>query len=134
MTNPLALINIAKTQLGMDDDDYRALLKLHTGKDSLRKMSHAERMKIVGVMESKGFKRQHKGNFKPSNKAYVRQIFALWKSCKSLGVVDDGNKTALRSFVQNMTGISDPEFLTYQDANPVIEALKKMEKRGQKNG
>ena len=35
--NKMGLINIAKKNLGMDDDDYRAFLKTMTGKDSLRK-------------------------------------------------------------------------------------------------
>ena len=37
--NSTAIINIAKGQLGLDEDDYRALLVRVTGVSSLRKMS-----------------------------------------------------------------------------------------------
>ncbi|MDF1777563.1 MAG: DUF1018 domain-containing protein [Rhizobiaceae bacterium] len=38
-------------------------------------------------------------------------------------------KEALRAFVKAEMGIDDPEWLTYAQANPVIEALKKIERR-----
>ncbi len=128
--NTFALINIAKKDLGMEDDDYRAFLKNVTGKDSLRAMSEGDRIKVVAGMKDKGFQAKPKGTFTPkSDKPYVRLIHALWRSCAEKKVVKSGSKRALRAFVENMTEVSDPEFLTYGQASPVIEALKKMEKR-----
>lgn len=130
MTNAFATIHIAKKQLGMEDDDYRALLRQLTGKDSLRAMTPAEHKAVIRAMVARGFKVRPKGGKRRSSKPYVRLIWALWRSCADKGVVDDASRTALRIFVKNRTGVSDPEFLTYDQASPVIEALKAMEARG----
>lgn len=130
--NTFALINIAKIDLGMDDDDYRAFLKIITGKDSLRLMTNDERVAVVDALKKKGFKPKRKSARPYSSKPYVRLIHALWKSVHEKGNIADGSKSALRAFVSNRTGVSDPEFLTYDEASPVIEALKAMEARGRK--
>lgn len=134
-----AIINIAKTQFGLADDDYRDVLERVTGKRSLRDMSEKERLAVVDDFKAKGFKVQRgngrKGQRNYSRKPYVRFIHALWKSCAKLGVIDNGSKEALRSFVANRTKeqgvrVDDPEFLTFDQAEPIIEALKEMEWRG----
>lgn len=113
---------------GIDETARRAIYARVTGKSSAGDMSEAERKSVVAHMNQKYGNRypSRKGSSKP----YVRLIFALWKSVHEKGVVEDGSKTALRSFVKNKTGKDDPEFLTYSEATPVIEALKAMEKRG----
>lgn len=125
-----AIINIARTQLGIEDDDYRALLTNTVGKDSLRAMTPGERDKVIDALKARGFKKNGSNKTRASSKPYVRLIWALWRSCAQKGVVDDGSKSALRSFVTKRTGKTDPEFLTYGEATPVIEALKAMEARG----
>lgn len=124
-----AIINIALTQLGIEDDDYRALLMNTVGKDSLRAMTSGERNKVIEALKARGFKSGRGNRTRASSKPYVRLIWALWRSCAEKGVVADGSKSALRSFVNNRTGKTDPEFLTYGEATPVIEALKAMEGR-----
>lgn len=125
-----AIINIARSQLGIEDDDYRSLLKNTVGKDSLRAMTPGERDKVIDALKARGFKTGRGSKTRASSKPYVRLIWALWRSCAEKSVVDDGSKSALRSFVNNRTGKTDPEFLTYGEATPVIEALKAMEARG----
>lgn len=131
--NSKQLINIAKGKLGLADDDYRDLLERVTGKRSLRDMTEKERLSVLDDLKSKGFQMQRKGGL--SGKKYVRLIYSLWKSCARLGVIEDGSKTALRSFVAKKSEtqgkrIDDPEFLTYDQASPIIRALKSMETRG----
>ena len=123
----IAKINIARQQLRMHEDDYRALLNDKVGKDSLRAMTDDELQKVVVAMKAKGFKTTNPNRI--SKKSYVRLIFALWKSCHQKGVVTDGSKKALRRFVGNRADVSDPNFLNYDQAQPIIEALKAMEKR-----
>ncbi len=72
-----------------------------------------------------------------STKPYVRLVHALWKSCHRKGVIQDGSRSALRSFVRNdmvRRGFEDvdrdPDFLTFDQASPIIDALKAMEARG----
>lgn len=133
--NTLAIINIAKAQLGLEEDDYRALLQRVTGKASLRQMSERQRIDVLDELKRKGFKvRPSKGgNALPvSVTPYVRLIHALWSSCHRLGAVDHGSRDALRAFCNRFApaGVTyDPDLLSYAQATPIIEALKNMEAR-----
>lgn len=136
--NTFAVIHIAKKQLGLDDDTYRAMCLRVTGRSSSSDMSEDERRKLVDEMKRRGFKMKSGGKKLPvSTKPYIRLIHALWRSCHQKGVINDGSRTALRSFVKNhapvinnQTPPDDPDFLTSEQATPIIEALKAMEKRG----
>ena len=92
-------------------------------------MSQTQLDEVLEGMKRKGWKPKFRKSPGYSSKKYVRLIHALWKACHTKGAIEDGSKTALRSFVKNQTGVSDPEFLSYAEANPVIEALKAMEAR-----
>lgn len=138
--NTKAIINIAKTQFGLCDDDYRDVLERVTGKRSLTAMTEAERIAVVNDFKAKGFQVKRGGKSGKasgiSSKAYVRLIYALWKSCAKLGEIRDGSPSALRSFVARESEergerVDDPEFLTYGQAAPIIETLKAMEERGE---
>lgn len=134
--NTTAIINIAKDELGMVEDDYRALLVRVTGKASLRQMSERQRIDVVEEMKRKGFKIKKGGkSLPPSFKPYIRKIHALWTNCARLGVVESGSREALRAFCKRFidpTGnvAVDPDLLSFDQASPIIEALKKMEARG----
>ncbi|MBL8499574.1 MAG: regulatory protein GemA [Nitrosomonas sp.] len=58
--NQLAKIHMAKAQLGLDDDTYRALLMDVTGKDSSAKLTAKQRAAVLERFESKGWKRKSK--------------------------------------------------------------------------
>lgn len=130
-------IHVAKREFGLEEDDFRDVLERVTGKRSLRDMTEPERLAVVEDFKARGFKvkRDKRGKRTYSSKAYVRMIHALWASCARLGVIENGGKAALRSFVANQTQaqgqrVDDPDFLTYAQASPIIETLKSMEKRG----
>ena len=129
--NTMAVINIARQQLGMDEADYRALL-LRVGKsDSLRTMTEGQRIAVVTEMKRLGFKVKASWKKLPlASKPYIRLVHALWKSCHRKGVIEDGSRQALRTFVKKRSGVDDPDFLTFDQANPIIDALKAMEARG----
>lgn len=137
--NTTAIINIAKGQLGLDEDAYRGLLVRVTGKASLRQMTERQRIDVVEELKRKGFRiRPSKGApalpkaFQP----HSRLIHALWKSCHRLGVVDNPSRDALRAFCKRFVAhgqdgvVVDPDMLSRDQATPIIEALKKMEARG----
>ncbi|MCH2165931.1 MAG: regulatory protein GemA, partial [Marinovum sp.] len=103
-------------------------------------LTEEEREAVLSDFKARGFvvkRGKGRGNSKRySQKPYVRLIHALWRSCAELGVIDDASRKALRSFVAARTEdrgdrVDDPEFLTYDQASPIIEALKSMESRGQ---
>lgn len=136
--NTTAIINIAKSQLGLDGDTYRALLVRVTGANSLRAMTERQRIAVVEEMRRLGFRVASKGGrtLPTATKPYIRLIHALWSSCGRLGVIEDASRGALRSFVskemtrRGETPVSDPDFLTFDQATPIIETLKAMERRG----
>ncbi|MCJ7996083.1 regulatory protein GemA [Rhizobium cremeum] len=135
--NTTAIINIARQQLGLDEDVYRALLVRVTGESSLRRMTVRQKIAVVDELKRKGF-RVTAGNKKlpVAAKPYIRMIHALWKSCHRSGIIDNGSREALRVFCRNLLfpGNSsvavDPDTLSFDQASPIIDALKAMEKRG----
>ena len=75
-----AKIHIAKAQLGLEDDTYRALLMRETGKNSCGKMTLRELEAVLAAMQRQGFKPavpgRHPGG-RDSIQAMLRKINAL---------------------------------------------------------
>lgn len=135
--NTTAIINIAKGQLNMVEDDYRAMLTRITGIASLRAMTERQKIAVLDEMKRMGFRVKSGGKKLPASvKPYVRLIHALWNSCYRLGVIEDASRPALRAFCKRFVAhghnavVVDPDLLTSVQATPIIEALKKMERRG----
>ena len=123
--NALAAIHVAKKQLGLDDDTYRAALVTITGKSSTRDMSEAERNKVVAAFRQRGFKPASNGARKPLEGKYAAKLQALWIAGWNLGVVRNRDDSALIAFVERQTGLSHVRFLhDAGDALKAIEALK----------
>lgn len=137
-----AKINIAKAQLGIDEDVYRAILNDATGKISLKEMNLADLMMVLHAMEQRGFKAM-----KPTNKKSKRyskasgqtsfsrtpqdKIVAIWITMQRHIFVKDGSETALDKFINNQTrnmgkfAVTSLRFLSPQQASHIIEVLKK---------
>lgn len=137
----IAVIHVAKAQLGLDEATYRALLVRVTGRTSSKDMTERQRIAVVDELKRLGFKVQRKGSsgrpLPVAAKPYIRLIHALWGSLYKKGIVRDGSRKALRAFCARHlpAGVStDPDFLTWEQASPVIEALKAMERRGKAPG
>ncbi len=132
MTSSTAAIHVAKKQLGLDDETYRAKLTVITGKSSTKDMSEDERQKVLKVLRRDGFtpiERRPDGRQKLSGK-YAKKLQALWIAAWNLGLVDKRDDAALIAFVKRQTGIDHTRFLVYaEDANKVVEALKGWLKR-----
>ncbi len=123
--NALAAIHVAKKQLGLDDDTYRAALVTITGKSSTRDMTEAERNKVVSVFRQRGFKQASTPGRKPLEGKFAKKLQALWIAGWNLGVVRNRDDQALIAFVERQTGLSHVRFLHEAgDALKAIEALK----------
>ena len=59
----IAKIHVAKTQLGLDDDNYRAILQRITGQNSAKDCNLLQLQRVMAEMERLGFKptRKHIG-------------------------------------------------------------------------
>jgi phage gp16-like protein len=128
-------IHIAKADLKLDDDRYRAMLLGLTGKDSCKDMTLRELNQVYRQMEKDGFVvkvKKGRTTRKPENNAFQKKIWAIWFDLKDKGLVSGGN-AALNKIVKRQTGIESIDWIyAKQDADPIIECLKAMQKRGVK--
>jgi phage gp16-like protein len=135
MTSSIAAIHVAKRDLGLDEDTYRAKLANITGKTSTRDMTEAERQKVLTVFRSEGFKpkadRRANGRLKLSGR-FAGKLQALWIAGWNLGIFRSRDDAALEAFVKRQTktpenpeGLSAVRFCkNANDARKAIEALK----------
>ncbi len=125
----LAKVHIAKKDLALADDDYRAILARVTGRSSSRDCTERQLEAVLAEFRRLGWMPKKGKGGSGFDKPHVRKIYALWKEAGIVGAVDNASKEALRAFVQRQTGKSTPEFCTPPDANKVTEALKAMIRR-----
>jgi phage gp16-like protein len=129
MTSSIAAMHVAKKQMGLDDDTYRAKLVRITGKQSAKDMTEGERQNVLTVFRNEGFApapaaRRADGRQKLTGK-FAKKLQALWIAAWNLGIVRDRDDAALVAFVKRQTGIEHTRFLVYaDDASRAIEALK----------
>lgn len=124
----LAKIHIARKDLGMDEETYRAFLRRETGKDSAKDLSEAQRGQVIAAFEKAGWKgktaRRPDGRTKLDG-PFARKLQALWIGAWNLGLVRNRDDAALLAFVKRQTGIDHTRFLRDgEDARKAIDALK----------
>lgn len=135
----IRLIHIAKTQLKLDDETYRAALLAATGKSSCREMAHAELKTAYDAFVERGFKRRFKRDqqrVKPrlngqTKAPEIGKIRAIWITMHQQKFVIDGSEAALNQFVQRQTakinggvGVAEVGWLDASLACQVLESLK----------
>lgn len=127
MSSSIAAMHVAKKQLGLDDDTYRAKLQVITGKTSAKDMTEAERQKVISALRRDGFAPTAVAKQQRQKLAgrYAPKLQALWIAAYNLGIVENREDAAMLAFVKRQTGIDHTRFLRYpEDAAKVIEALK----------
>jgi hypothetical protein len=130
MTSSLAALHIAKAQLGLDEDTYRAKLANITGKTSAKDMTEAERTQVLAVFRNEGFAPVTRQSSKALSGKYAKKLQALWIAGYNLGVFRDRRDSAILAFVKHQTDIDHVRFLHFpDDARKAIEALKAWLKR-----
>lgn len=121
-----AAIHVAKKQLDLDDDTYRAICIRVTGKHSSAAMTEGERLKLIDEFRRQGFKPASKGSRKHLEGKFASKLQALWIAGWNLGVFESRSDEALIAFVQRQTGVADVRFVHHAaDARSAIEGLKK---------
>jgi len=128
-------VQVRRKQLGLADEDYRAILQRVAGCNSSTECGPSQLDELLREFRRLGWKPgQPRGETPLSRKAQVRKIYAIWEEMRPLLAV--GGKDALRAFVErqtktpaNPTGVSAPEFLDPIGANRVIEGLKAWQAR-----
>jgi phage gp16-like protein len=132
-------VQIAKKQLALTDDDYRAILLRVTGKTSSTECGPSQLDELLREFKRLGWKpATGKAGGKQrrplSKEAQHRMIYAVWTDLRPHLAV--GDESTLRAFVRRQTktpahpeGIDAVEFLDAAMANRVLEGLKAWLKR-----
>lgn len=131
----LAKIHLAKKDLAMADDPYRALLRRVTGKSSAAKLSHLERAQVLSEFGRLGWK--PKASDKPMktyHKPISRKVAALWSELYKVGKVQNRTDTALRQWASSTLKqeVISLDWLEPEDAATLVEGLKAWKARGAK--
>jgi len=128
----IRLIHVAKRDLAMDDDTYRALLVSCTGQDTSTHLTDAELNKVLAHMKRRGFKVRHaagKSKRPLAQSPQDKKIRALWLTLHKMGAVRDPSETALAAYIKRITGVDALQWLDIQQASRVIETLKQWQDR-----
>lgn len=121
----LAAIHIAKKDLNLHDDDYRAMLREQGKVDSAADLDEAGARRVMVWFENKGFKGTsgRKGTA-GDRRPIVRKARALWISLYQLDEVRRRKDSALDAFAKSLTNKETLRFCTNGEAAKVVEALK----------
>lgn len=127
----LSLIHVAKTQLALTDEDYRAILLQVAGVTSSSDLDGTGFKSVLNHFERLGFSSNVKapGGFgtRPgmASPAQVDLIRVLWKEYKGVETDD----MTLGRWLERNWHVSSIRFLGYGDAQKAIGALKMMRAR-----
>jgi phage gp16-like protein len=132
-------LGMAKTQLAMNDDDYRALLQKHgaiadgKGYFSAKTLSHAGLEAVLHDMQRFGFKLEPKSTKNKTAKwrvPRINKLNAIWCAMHDAGVVQERAETAMEAFCANrIAGLTHLRWATSEQLNQAVEMLKKYAQR-----
>lgn len=129
----IAKVHIAKAQLGLADDDYRAVLLRVGGFLSAADCSDADLIAVLKEFEAKGFSAKPKvaavGKRRPADHPSARKARALWISLYQLGAVHNRSEKALEAFAARQLKVERLQWANQGQAYKLIEALKDMAQR-----
>jgi len=122
----LAKIHIAKKELGLDDETYRAVLRRLIGRDSAKGLSVGKLITLINEFQRLGWKPPARagGGRMMGDGVQKAKIRALWLALWNMGEVEDSSEAALAAYVKRVAGVDAPRFLRADAARRVIETLK----------
>lgn len=127
----IAKIHLAKKEMGLVDDDYRAILIRIAGRTSSKDCTIADLRAIVEELKRLGFQpRPARGRSggraspKPADHPTARKARALWISLHQLGAIDNPSEQALEAFARRQLGVERLQWANQSLAYKLIEALK----------
>lgn len=120
---------VAKKNLGMDDEAYRSLLLRVAGVRSSTLVSPAKKKDVLEELKRLGAVNVSQAATEMKDRMqgpYAGKLQALWIAGYNLGIINNKTDKACMAFVERMTKISHSRFLhQHDDGSKAIEALKK---------
>ena len=108
----IKLVHVARRELGLDEDAYRAILTAQAGKSSLAAMNAGEMSRVLEYLKAQGFKvRKTPGDRKQASGKDASKVRALWLMLHELGAVRDPSEAALTAYVQRIAKVDDVQWL-----------------------
>lgn len=130
-TRLIRLIHVARRDIGMEDDAYRALVaRLCNGKTSSADCDVLELERIIGHLKKAGFKVRKPKTAKPAEQRPLAtdpesaKLRALWLLLHQVGATESATEASLAAYVRRMTGVDALQFVRAKDRYPLIEGLK----------
>ncbi|WP_375227528.1 gp16 family protein [Roseobacter sp. S98] len=126
------LIHVGCRELGLNQDDRRALQLEVCGKESMSDMSEAEMTAVLERLKHDGFKASGSRRSHPqAPRADLRLVHVLWKKLGDAGALDRPGRAGLNAFVRSRFGDhwssvpADIDMLREADKiDEVVQALK----------
>jgi len=129
----LARVAIARKELGLDEETYRAILERLTGHRSAKDCTDGDLGRVLDEFKAKGWTPkpfQAKARAaRPADHPAAKKARALWISLHQLGVVRDRSDAALESFARRQLKVEALQWADKQRIYKLIEALKAMAER-----
>lgn len=127
----IAKVHVAKKQLGLNDDDYRAVLLRIGGATSAADLSDTKLADVISEFSRKGFttKARPVGTPRPADHPVALKARALWISLHQLGAIDNPSEPALEAFACRQLGVPKLQWANQAHGYKLIEALKAMAER-----
>lgn len=124
----LAQIHIARKDLALDEDTYRAVLWTVSRVRSSKDLDWTGRKKLLEHFRAKGWKPQPPKAAraaKPVPHGQDALVKSLWNELHAAGKVRDPSDAALGSWLKRNRWPERPEWLNARQVTRAIEALKK---------
>lgn len=123
----IAVLHVAKKQLGLDDDNYRDILRRYGGVESATDLDEIGFSYVMRYMTALGFrstwtKRTFGNRPGMASPAQIELMRKLWLSYHG---ADDG-ETALNAWLSKYHKISTLRFVSAEKAAKIVAALKAM--------
>lgn len=113
-------VHACARELGIDEDDRRALQKRVTGKASCKDMSLADLRRVLAAMEGR-----EAGAEALPDSDLLPKLRALWISGWHLGIVRDRTDAGLAAWLRRQTGLDSAAWATPVQLVAAIEALRR---------
>lgn len=134
----IRLIHVAKRDLGMDDETYRSVLQRIGKKSSSADLTVPDLERVLEHLKRSGFKVRSKGRQAGAKRPAApkssrplaqdsesKKIRALWLFMHQIGVVKNPSEDALAAYVKRIVGVDALQWISGEQAETLIETLKK---------
>jgi phage gp16-like protein len=125
----LAKVHLAAKELGLEKEDYRAVLSRITGKSSAAEMSFSELQAVLDEMGRLGWSGRKIGpvsmpRARPADHPSARKARALWISLWQLGAIESASEASLEAFARRQLKCERMQWADQAASYKLIEALK----------